>query len=229
MLLSFGVKPQSMAVKESPEPTWPDSPGAYLRARFRIDPHPDAACQVLEQSASRRPVRQQVVTRSEDPNTQCRAEITSADGGRRFIRSDVTPRCICPIFGSYECLASIDSVESGAYIVSIAVPDRAELEKVVTGVRDVGATVRLLQIGDTRVQSAERIVELPASDVTDKQLEAVRVAVELGYYETPRQASLAELAERMGISRSAVSQRLSAAESTLILELFEAEGGGTAL
>lgn len=214
-----------MAVQNPPEPNSSDSSGAYLRARFRIDPHPDAGCQVLAESASRRPVRQQVVTRSEDPNTQCRAEITSADGGRRFIRSDVTPRCICPIFGSFECLASIDSVESEGFIVSIVVPDRAELEQVVAALRDVGATVQLLQIGDTRVRSAERIVELPASDVTEKQLEAIRVAVELGYYETPRQASLGELAERLGISRSAVSQRLSAAESTLILELFEAEGG----
>ncbi len=44
--------------------------------------------------------------------------------------------------------------------------------------------------------------------LTDAQLEALTVALERGYFEVPRRATLADLAAELGVSDSAVSQRL---------------------
>lgn len=55
--------------------------------------------------------------------------------------------------------------------------------------------------------------------LTEKQREAVQTAVEMGYYETPRSASPADLAETLGVTRSALSQRLNAVETKLVTAL----------
>lgn len=48
----------------------------------------------------------------------------------------------------------------------------------------------------------------PRGKLTAKQLEAVELAVERGYFDTPRGATLGDLADHLGISEQAVSVRL---------------------
>lgn len=59
----------------------------------------------------------------------------------------------------------------------------------------------------------------PLEPLTDKQLEVVRVAYSMGYYETPRNCTLEDLAEVFGISKAAVHMRLRGAEEKIIEEL----------
>ena len=51
--------------------------------------------------------------------------------------------------------------------------------------------------------------------LTDVQRETLRAALELGYFEVPRRVTLVELAEELGISDTAASQRLRRGVSTL--------------
>lgn len=60
----------------------------------------------------------------------------------------------------------------------------------------------------------------PLEPLTDKQLEVVRVAYSMGYYETPRNCTLEDLAEVFGISKAAVHMRLRGAEEKIIEELI---------
>lgn len=57
--------------------------------------------------------------------------------------------------------------------------------------------------------------------VSEKQLEAARIAVENGYYDDPKEFSLSELAGTLGISESGASQRLRTLERKLIRSLVE--------
>ncbi len=59
-------------------------------------------------------------------------------------------------------------------------------------------------------------VEVDVDEITPKQWEALALAFEEGYYDRPRDADLESLAAELEISKSAVSQRLRAAEATLI-------------
>lgn len=52
--------------------------------------------------------------------------------------------------------------------------------------------------------------------LTDRQREVVLAAVEHGYYETPRQCSLTELANELGIAKSTCSGTLQRAEDALV-------------
>ncbi|MFB6140741.1 MAG: helix-turn-helix domain-containing protein [Halosimplex sp.] len=61
-----------------------------------------------------------------------------------------------------------------------------------------------------------------AFGLTGEQRETLRVALDRGYYEVPRRTNLVELAESMGISDSAVSQRLRRATEKILREtLFD--------
>lgn len=52
--------------------------------------------------------------------------------------------------------------------------------------------------------------------LTDKQRDALVAAWETGYFDTPRQASLADVADQLGISQQALSNRLRRGQQTLI-------------
>ncbi|WP_284010443.1 helix-turn-helix domain-containing protein [Haloarcula pelagica] len=59
----------------------------------------------------------------------------------------------------------------------------------------------------------------PSGDgLTDRQHEALRIAYERGYFDIPRQASLEDVAEELGITPSSVSERLRRAQTQLIEE-----------
>lgn len=61
----------------------------------------------------------------------------------------------------------------------------------------------------------------PDDGLTDPQREALHRAREMGYFEIPRTASLAEVAEELGISASSLSERLRRAQAHLIESAVE--------
>ena len=60
---------------------------------------------------------------------------------------------------------------------------------------------------------------LPVDHVSERQLEAATLAVEKGYYDTPREASLSDIAADLDVTSSAISQRLNAVERKLMRSL----------
>jgi RNA polymerase sigma factor (sigma-70 family) len=78
--------------------------------------------------------------------------------------------------------------------------------------RDVSVTVEHLSIAD---EHRESVVSL-----TEKQQELLAVAYEEGYFDVPRRISQQELADRLGVSKSAVSQRLRRAIAELCASTF---------
>jgi predicted DNA binding protein len=57
--------------------------------------------------------------------------------------------------------------------------------------------------------------------LTEKQEELVQTAVEAGYYDTPRECTLTELAEKAGIAKSTCSETLHRAEEKIIKQFVE--------
>jgi hypothetical protein len=55
--------------------------------------------------------------------------------------------------------------------------------------------------------TAEEIRDEPF-DLTDEQREAIEIALDRGYFEVPRRATLSDLAAEVGVSQQAVSERL---------------------
>jgi len=195
-----------------------------LRAELRVRPKDGHACPLGGEERERTVVSHDIVCPdgSCTAGCECRATVETRKG-TRMVGAEMDGGCICPTFREHDCVASIEAVERGDLIVSLSLPSRTVLSDVIETLRDRGATVELRSIARAESARSKRQLTIDAESITDKQREAIEVAFEEGYYETPREADLGDLADRLDVSRSAVSQRLTAAESTLIEGLYELE------
>ena len=68
--------------------------------------------------------------------------------------------------------------------------------------------------------------EVPGSTVTPEQRAALRAAYRTGYFEVPREATMSELAEELGVSTQAVSERLRRGYARLVERELRLEPSG---
>lgn len=98
----------------------------------------------------------------------------------------------------------------------IQAPDRACLSELVDIYTDRGATIRITrlysEIGSASHGARGRLLE----SLTDRQKEALVTAFECGYYNEPRDCSLADVGEELGISSSATGRRLRRGTANLL-------------
>ncbi|MFC6874642.1 helix-turn-helix domain-containing protein [Halobellus marinus] len=56
----------------------------------------------------------------------------------------------------------------------------------------------------------------PATTLSDRQQEALQTAVELGYYDTPREDTHADVADELGCAPNTASEHLQKGEAKLV-------------
>lgn len=96
----------------------------------------------------------------------------------------------------------------------------AEIQNVVEGLPDpVECTVR--EIG-----GLEQAAEAAKATLSDRQREALESALELGYYDIPREASVEDVAADIGCARSTAAEHLRKTESKLLHSVFRGQGTG---
>lgn len=95
------------------------------------------------------------------------------------------------------------------------VGDAAALQAVLDRAPD-GMDVSLEKVGSFPSARAN-----PASNLTDRQWDAVETAVELGYYRQPRETTHAAIAEELGCAPNTASQHLQKAEAKLVNAVVE--------
>lgn len=110
--------------------------------------------------------------------------------------------------------------ESSPLRVILTVGDRETLLKMMTALDEEGIAVRTEDIARSTFDESDTTT-LDLRSLTEKQRDTLRIALETGYYEQPRKADLSDLAERLGVSKSAVSQRLRTAEAKLVKNAFD--------
>ncbi len=131
--------------------------------------------------------------------------------------------CACSLFCGTGVTPADLRVEDGSLVVGAYVSDRERLRGIVDFLREQVEDWRLRRLTTPeRNRALDGWVGQQVYDevpVTDKQREAVEAAVEMGYYAEPREANLDDLANKLGVSTSALSQRLNAVESKLVESL----------
>lgn len=110
--------------------------------------------------------------------------------------------------GYHDGMATVTGAVVG-YDVLEGVMDRAG--------ETVGVTLR--RVYPLSAHDNERDAIIQRWGLTPKQLEALRVATELGYFEIPRDADAAAVAAELGVSKSAFLERLRRAERSVISQL----------
>jgi len=125
--------------------------------------------------------------------------------------------CVVHELVSSGCIVESLRYEDGRALVSGAVVGRDVLRGVMERAGEtVGVTLRRAYLLESDAETG------PAQqwDVTPKQANCIRAALELGYFEVPREATATDIADELGISKSAFLERLHRAERTLFRQLF---------
>lgn len=161
-----------------------------------------------------------------DGDCQCDVTVCREEEDGRCVdivhhSGDVCQNCPGIVFSEYDLVPRFLERNEDEFVVRTYLPRDHHLTELVEDLRNVSHRVRVLRIIDIGDDGDEpQISEVELSQLTDKQRGALARAVERGYYETPQAVSLADLADEFGVSKSALSQRLSRAEQQVMSQLF---------
>lgn len=124
--------------------------------------------------------------------------------------------CPATTFMEHDSVPNVKRVENDSLLIVTHPPSREAVQDLLEDLQTVSEGVEIKWISDSTEPdgASERTVDLET--LTEKQLEAIELAVEYGYYDQPRGATVSELAEACEISQSAMSQRLHTAERKLL-------------
>lgn len=114
-------------------------------------------------------------------------------------------------------------VKEGYLHSRVIVPNEIDMQALLAeykqGVEDgLWQDFKLIRVDDFAPE--QQILGSFDNDLTPKQLEVIKVAHALGFYDTPRKSTLDDISAIFGISKAAVHNRLQSAERKVIGEFF---------
>ncbi len=131
----------------------------------------------------------------------------------RIMGAITTQNCpVCSILSDLNCsLLSAVTTDDGKMEWKLLVSGNDTLKKVTDrlGSQDIG--YKILKV--TRLQTKE--------DLTTRQEQIVKMALEMGYFEFPKKIRLEELSKRLGISAGTLSEILRRAEKHILTMYFK--------
>lgn len=113
--------------------------------------------------------------------------------------------------------------QGGTWRLQAICPDRESISRTYELCRRSGLSLSIESIYDLAGRDSQRY------GLTESQYATLLTAYEQGYYEVPRRVSLSELAEELGISHQALSERLRRSHANLVertLASATSEGDG---
>jgi len=191
--------------------------GPRLRVDLDIAPSDDWECPIVSETADASDVAVNAVGR------ECTVDLRPADEDDRLVRArgEVSDDCLCRTFQALGCVPHVRRVEDGTVLVTAYVDDRDAVRDVVGTLRETLDRVRLVRLAVVEGPEARERATIDLSALTPKQREGIELAVARGYFDDDRDVGLGELAAELAISKSALSQRLRAAQATLVTDAFD--------
>lgn len=157
-------------------------------------------------------------------NGECRAKVvTREDEDLSVLQTQqaMGSNCISQVFHQHGCVPHVVDTDEESITVTVYPDTRETIPKLVESIRDLGYVLdieRLLGVTQDVIQDSTVLCDL--SILTEKQREAVEIAVERGYYARDGDVDMDTMADDLDISKSALSRRLKSAEAKLMLELI---------
>ena len=170
-----------------------------------------------------------VDVRFHDASCRVDMDVKEHDGGtptrsRKQFTSSVCDHCPGAVFSKYGCIPRYQETTEGSFVVETYLSDTDALSGLVNDIRDRCARVTVLSITSSEGSDQPEHCSVDLSVLTPKQRQAVEAARKQGYYGSCSDTELGEVAASLGISPSALSQRLQRAESNVMGQLSLACG-----
>ncbi|MFW5924516.1 MAG: helix-turn-helix domain-containing protein [archaeon] len=129
--------------------------------------------------------------------------------------------CPCQMIERHGVPVSDTTIRNGSLVLIFHVADLDELGTVIEDLREHHSVSieRLVQSGGD--SDADDLVFVDRGQLTDRQMEVLQTAHEMGYFEYGKRSNAGEVAEELGISTSTFSEHLAAAQRKLFAALVE--------
>lgn len=154
----------------------------------------------------------------------CECEVVTDEDDVDVVRLERArgPDCLADLFHRHDCVPHVTAVREQSLRITVHPPKRETIGTLLSDIRAAGYNVRTERIRDLRNddETESSLALIDRTVLTDKQRRAVELALEVGYYDDDKHATLETLAEELEISRSALSRRLRAAEAKLVRAVF---------
>lgn len=136
------------------------------------------------------------------------------------ITSDFQDECICSTFDRHGCTPQIEGYVDNHLVITTTFSDRDRFRELVSDLREISPFVQVDTLHEVAPDQRDSIsAAIDVSALTETQREFLKLALEEGYFESPRQVSQAELAGKLGISPSMVSRRVRSIEQRLFSQI----------
>lgn len=136
-----------------------------------------------------------------------RFELLQSTGGRALGKYETTDTELYDFVGASSLPVEFPVVARGGWFDFDLTGTREELDRLVSTLEAMDATYELQSLVHTTDRDAL---------LTDRQRDLLETAIRGGYYEVPRECTLAELAETVGVDKATASTVLRRGEATLV-------------
>lgn len=129
-----------------------------------------------------------------------------------------------------DCYVKPVIIEDGELLVRMVTTRKVSSDDILRGLTDLQAAggivdFDLLNVKDVTADTA--IASIPQQEkITPRQEEVLKIAHAMGYYRTPRECTLEDIANTLGISTNAVHKNLTAAEQKIACGYFAGTARG---
>jgi DNA-binding transcriptional ArsR family regulator len=210
---------------------------AGIRARVAFDSA--SICPVAARSASDSTTITRVGgTVCVDATADCVSEFTSedeldddgdleqlfvGDGTRRYrLRHCGPTECPCTVLGDLGCPIARYVAQDGTLTIAFHAVDYEELQRVVGELRDRFPSADIKRfVRSPELEAGGESVLVERGNLTERQREVLETALEMGYFDRPREANATEVAAALDITPSTFTEHLSAAQRKLLEDVLD--------
>lgn len=144
-----------------------------------------------------------------------KTDLSKADKNR-VVGTVTTHDCpVCSTFAGLDCFLVSASTKGGG---------KMEWRVFVSGDEGLKSLFKRLDRNGVEYSVISLTHKMRKREVTSRQEEIARVALDLGYFEFPKRIRLEELAEKLGLSPGTLSEILRRAEKHILSKYFESAG-----
>jgi predicted DNA binding protein len=130
--------------------------------------------------------------------------------------------CPCECLGKHGCPVHRYTAEDGTLTLVFHAMDFETLQAVMDELQAQYAPVDVQRLLQPPLEgSPEDRVFVNRGKLTDRQLEVLTTAYEMGYFQRPKGANATEVADRLGIAQSTFTEHLVAAQRKILADLLE--------
>lgn len=166
----------------------------------------------------------EVVVESETVPEDAPTEPIFSYGGRQLYRvtHDGDVDCPCRCLGRHGCPVHRYVADRETVTLVFHAVDYEQLQTVIAALREGFPDVDIRRLVRSPVGDAPGdTVFVDRGRLTARQLEVLRTAYEMGYFERPRGANATEVAAELGIGQSTFAEHLAAGQTKLLGDVFE--------